>query len=328
MGELLSWEPSVDVSLVTPNGHTFAVFVCGLQTRLAFVSKLTHVIEPAVARGYTVVVYMELTKAGFESGSWNAPPSSLSTSPYANMPDFHSVLRQKIHAAGAHLEILDHREGSDTAAIRAFLKRGRKARFPSLNHDSPFDPLIGVMRRVLPLQRLWRSARKQDPSFVLVTRDDNYWLGPLNLDLFLHRSNYRESVYSKNCTSQEGIDDSTLLFGGSALRQMSKLFWDTVIASQIRNTDTFWRSYVRLYNVSSAPVSFRFLPTADAVYQVADGARTQCLREYRPCAHGNFEAEDPIPPTCVEDSGSFEYQLNSTGPFFVGRPFSSGEEYR
>eukprot|EP00450_Noctiluca_scintillans_P021792 CAMPEP_0194513806 /NCGR_PEP_ID=MMETSP0253-20130528/46122_1 /TAXON_ID=2966 /ORGANISM="Noctiluca scintillans" /LENGTH=209 /DNA_ID=CAMNT_0039357387 /DNA_START=1 /DNA_END=627 /DNA_ORIENTATION=- len=180
---IVLWEPSFEVSRVKPNGHTLAVLVVGLQKRLTFVSKLTHVIEPAVAQGYNVLVYVELVKTGFESGQWWRRPSHVTSGSYTDMPDMEHVLRQKIEAAGAHLEIFHLREGNDDAVINASLEFATEQKVERFSSYSPFHSTVGqnVMRRFLSLQRLWgNEAWKQHPSFVLVTRDDNFWLGPLN----------------------------------------------------------------------------------------------------------------------------------------------------
>jgi len=302
-----SWVPSSNVSQAEPNGHTFAVVVCGLQSRLTFVSKLTHVIEPAVARGYKVLVYIELVKTGFESGLWWRPPSNVTAGSYTDMPDLEHVLRQKIESAGAHLAIFNLREGNDDVVINASLEVGRKEGVHRFAAYSPFNNRVGqnVMRRFLTLQRLWGSgAWKQHPRFLLLTRDDNFWLGPLNLDRFLNMSNSNETVYSKDCLSWSGVNDKTLLFGGMAakrsLRQMFTNFWDKHESLQTANAETYWLAHFRLCNVTSTPLPFQFLPTADAVYQLQESGRTQCLRKLYLCDVRSFGAQDHIPQECVE----------------------------
>jgi len=303
---IMWWEPSFEVSLVKPNGHTLAVLVVGLQSRLTFVSKLTHVMEPAVAQGYNVLVYVELVKSGFESGKWWNPPSNLTSGSYTDMPDLEHVLRQKIEAAGAHLEIFHLVEGNDDAVIKASLELGMEDHVERFSYYSPFQSTVGqnVMRRFLSLQRLWgNEAWKQDPSFVLVTRDDNFWLGPLNLDLFLHMPNSSETVYSKDCKSFKGINDKTLLFGRTAakrgIRGLFKNFWDKDASLQTKNAETFWQAHLQLCNVTSTPVPLQSLPTADAVYQMVQGQRTQCLRKFYMC-NLTFEVHGHTPPECVE----------------------------
>ena len=62
-------------------------------------SKLTHVIEPAVAQGFEVFVYMEIVKTGFESGAWFYPPSGRSNNSYSNVSDLKHVLDERLSAA-------------------------------------------------------------------------------------------------------------------------------------------------------------------------------------------------------------------------------------
>lgn len=297
-------------SRLTPHGRRLAVLVCGLQTRLTLESKLTHVIEPAVAQGFEVFVYMELVKTGFESGAWFYPPSGQSNNSYANVSDLKHLLDETLSAAGARVEVLDLKEGNDDDTINASVREGNRTglamrRFNGTHGYPPAVSPFGrnVMRRLLSLQRLWQSARKHDPSFVLVTRDDDFWLGPLNLSLFLNSTDAQETVFSKGCRNWCGMNDKTLLLGGAAAdRALSKIFdnfWDPDESLNKKNAERFWLAYVGLHNITSTPVPFQLLPTADVAFQAVNGSSVECLRGLYLCAFDASTLSGPIPPVCL-----------------------------
>merc|ERR1719487_1319213 len=64
-------------------------------------------------------------------------------------------------------------------------------------------------------------------DFVLVTKDDDHWLGPLDLDSFVRDPPHSKRMYTKNCKVFWGINDKTLLLGArSAERMLGRLYSD------------------------------------------------------------------------------------------------------
>lgn len=283
--DLRLYQPTVDLSRVTSNGHTLAVLVCGLQTRLTSLSKVRQVVEPAVAQGFQVSVYMELVLTGYENDGYS------SNSTYAEVHEFAHALEQKISGAGGRLEFLDLKKDNDEAAIHASV---------AIKPPEKSDIGRSVMRRVLSLQRLWERAQEAEPSFVLVTRDDDYWIAPLDLKSFLNRPDCQNTVFTKNCLQFGGLNDKTFLFGGSAARRtLDNIFdeyWDAEF--NVGNAERFWARRAQLKGVSTTGVPLHELPTAGALFQTQHGVRTQCLRGSHLCPFGDLNATGSMPPRC------------------------------
>jgi hypothetical protein len=245
---------------------------------------------------------MDLVQTGYENGGYFRKPGNLDNNTYADAHDIADVLEQKISGAGGRLEFLDLRKNNDDEAIHASLAIQNLTGAHRFEQYPPEKSDIGqnVMRRVLSLQRLWRRAQEQEPSFVLVTRDDDYWLAPLNLELFLNRSDCQNSVFYKSCLQFGGLNDKTFLFGGSAARRtLDKIFdefWDPEL--DVGNAERFWAARAQLKGVNTTGVPLEELPTAGAVFQRQDGVHTQCLHSYYLCPFGDMNATGSMPPRC------------------------------
>merc|ERR1719264_702345 len=81
-----------------------------------------------------------------------------------------------------------------------------------------------VLRRYQTLEFLMGLAATNEQNtgtkydFVLVTRDDDFWLGPLDLNAFKAEANSSFKVFSKDCKTWSGMNDKTLLFGHHAAK--------------------------------------------------------------------------------------------------------------
>mmetsp|Transcript_111592 Transcript_111592/g.221835 ORF Transcript_111592/g.221835 Transcript_111592/m.221835 type:complete len:160 (-) Transcript_111592:64-543(-) len=132
-----------------------------------------------------------------------------------------------------------------------------------------------------------RSGANYD--FVLVTRDDDFWLGPLDLNAFKAEANSSFKVFSKDCKTWSGMNDKTLLFGHNAakgvLLRLYSDFWtmDDELEKSY-NAESFLQRFVKLKGVVSAPVPFARLPTCDSTFvRNADGTARLCQKSFYLC---------------------------------------------
>merc|ERR1712187_1058757 len=125
------------------------------------------------------------------------------------------------------------------------------------------------------------KADQSQYSFVLVTRDDDHWLAPLDLPSFATDPTFfSHTLYYKNCKTWGGVNDKTLLFGRAAaeriLFRIYTDFWshnDNESIGSTLNAEMTLKLYALREGVRLLPVDFSRIPTMDSVYMQV-GART------------------------------------------------------
>jgi hypothetical protein len=283
-----------------------AVLIVGLQDRLLMASKLQRVVLPTVKAGWGVDLYIEVVKSGNQSKAIHEASrvedqvDDIET----HIHDFKNALNSSVPAVGgtlAHFELREEEE--DVSFVKADHKLPRWEQFPP---DQPVGS--NVLRRFKTLEKLMNiiKDKKKKYDFVLVTRDDDYWLGPFHVDNFIGKASaelpardlipqvaqafaneakhseesielFKEKaanrVYSKDCMEQHGINDKTLLFGAKAAEAfLSKIYSDFWIDDQRLigvNPESFLQGFASVKGVNSKAVPFEWLPTADSVYKIS-----------------------------------------------------------
>jgi len=201
----------------------------------------------------------------------------------------------------------------------------RLAKYPPLS-----DPIgRNLLRRYQSAERLMSrvSASGKQYDFVLWTRDDDHWLGPLDLDSFLGDERAAWRVYSKGCLTWDGVNDKTLLFGGRAAEAMlGRLHSDFWLRDKrlepAKNAESFLRAFAEVKGVEPVPVAFGRLPTADSVFApaAAGAAPRLCQKDRYLCsglpAGPSFDQPVPcgVPAAQAAQPAPAAAQLAQQGP--------------
>lgn len=274
------------------NTPKFAVFIAGLEDRFLYKSKVQQVVLPAVAAGYGVDVYVSLVASGYVNNA-SFRPAVYGAIPHPEVPNGSSA-----EQFNASLRIV----GGNLVAF--FLLPSP----PEVESSFPPNPPIrlwqypvnttqigkNVLRRFKAIESLMEAAVQTETDsgksydFVLLTRDDDFWMGPLDLPSFAADPNFSNQVYSKGCKTWGGLNEKTLLFGREAadrvLGQLYSDFWARHDELVTYNVESFVNTFIRVHGARSVPVEFNRLPTCDSVYnRYADGSVQLCQRGFYLC---------------------------------------------
>eukprot|EP00418_Pyrodinium_bahamense_P034453 CAMPEP_0179153824 /NCGR_PEP_ID=MMETSP0796-20121207/74827_1 /TAXON_ID=73915 /ORGANISM="Pyrodinium bahamense, Strain pbaha01" /LENGTH=600 /DNA_ID=CAMNT_0020855143 /DNA_START=245 /DNA_END=2047 /DNA_ORIENTATION=+ len=272
-----------------------AVLVCGLEDRFLWRSKVERVVAAAAAAGHGVDVYAELVASGAQdSKDAFTPVAGQVKSVDADLENLPDVLERSIRDAGGRLVHLTLRPTPEDVRLPVGVElRGLPMRLPKY---PPLTDPIGrnLLRRYQTAERLARLALsgREPYDFVLWTRDDDHWLGPLDLQVFLNDPKASGRVYSKGCLMWGGLNDKTLLFGRAAAEVMlARLFSDFWLPDarleRAKNAESFLRAFAEVKGVEPVAVPFGQLPTADSAFvrSGAAGAQPQlCQKEQYLCS--------------------------------------------
>jgi len=269
-----------------------AVIIAGLQDRGLAASKLEQVVHTSLAAGWKVDVFVALVRSHAQKGvDWN-PIEGFVPSPDFDLDGegFNRTL-MKAGARLAHFETLD----APDVLIRDDIDR--------LTLYPPHNNSVGAnaIRRYYKLELLAKEVLKKEQeehmrySFVLSTKDDDEWMGALNLANFAMDSQEYRHMYDKDCASWGGVNDKTLLFGRYAfeavLPSIYSEFWMDEPTLRTHNSETFTKAYLGLKHVTAIPVPFSRLPTLDTVYVYFHGELQLCQKDRQPlsCLRGDSD---------------------------------------
>jgi hypothetical protein len=274
---------------------TLVMFLSGLLKRVIIHSKLTNVVEAAVQDGYNVDVHVSLVNV--DGTDWKGEASTIghrASSPYMNMPDsFMDLFRQAVEAAGGRVvssEIL-----AKDMDVRDMAGKSAKYEIMTQYPPSSNENGVNVLRRFKSLESFANSTFKDglldghagsSRDFVLVTREDDQWLGPLRLDEFTSQSN---TVFTRNCAEFYGVNDKTLLFGREAARKVLKAVYSnfTSVTSSF-NAEQHLKRFIEGQSAVSATVPWGKLPTVEVVYQSDNDSAEKDL-----CVSGSYMPNEP-----------------------------------
>merc|ERR1719195_646326 len=256
-------------SSVSPAGDArpkLAVLTVGLADRLLLASKVHTVLGPTVAKGWDVDLYVSVVSRGRNNASTLRP------------------IKNNVSAQVAeHLETVD--------AIKALASTGGwTLRFCELNGDvlevdssirsnitririfPPASSEVGknILRRYKATELLMHQLQDVERThgfsydFVLVTKDDDHWLGPFNISTFFAVSDNPKHVFSKNCLRWGGVNDKTLLYSRQAaeavLPRLYSDFWIEEPTLNTANPEQYLAARFKLQGVESVFVALHHLP--------------------------------------------------------------------
>lgn len=265
-----------------------AVVISGLTDRFLITSKLRRIIQPATATGCLVDIYMALVARGHGGATWNKIPNSKTSDLGVNVTT--EQVAEHLRNAGGHVAYCN------LTAAREDIQFPRNPPL-RLKQYSPIETDIGrsVVRKFMTLEFLMTHVRSRERAmgvqydFVLLTRDDDHWMGPFDLLSFKAENGHENNVYSRNCKTEGGINDKTLLFGRLAaervLERLYSDFWMRDKRLEAWNAEAFWKAFIHVKGVRSKQVSLSRLPTAASVFvNNSQGNFYLCQKRYKICA--------------------------------------------
>jgi len=255
-----------------------AVLIAGLAERLVLAPKIRVLIEPMAATGWDVELYLSVVGMGKGSRkAWHPIENNESAVVAENLGTMAAV--QTMAEAGGWTIRFCELDG-DSQEVSSSFPRDMPVRL-SLYPPASNEIGMNVLRRFKTTEQLMHKVQDVEKAngfsydFVLVTKDDDHWLRPLDISRFLAQPTpHNTTVYSKNCLNWGGVNDKTLLFGRQAaeavLPRLYSDFWMETPDLVTNNIETLWRGIFKIRDVISWPVDFELLPTCDSIYLRGD----------------------------------------------------------
>lgn len=317
-----------------PKG-VLAVFIVGLLDRLILFSKITQVVEPAVLEGYQVNVYLSVAKLqdahAFKplDGRIQSPEAqNVSTKTCWERDNFCEVVYRAVTLAGGKLALAEVLENQIDVRSVAYADHpeienpGRLFQYAPYVHKDETGHIVdgdesgkNVLRRFWSLEKLANRCVTNSsvpPDFLLITHDDDQWMGPLTLSNFSSRTNASRKVFSKDCNTWLGINDKTLLLGRDAAsvilsrlyngfwtqsNELDEACWSRDHTWRVRNLECYLLHWVHVQGMTSEPVDWQLLPTYTSAW-MNDG--TLCQRTLYSKWISKACGLDKLPKACPE----------------------------
>eukprot|EP00929_Paragymnodinium_shiwhaense_P048075 TRINITY_DN24362_c0_g1_i2.p1 TRINITY_DN24362_c0_g1~~TRINITY_DN24362_c0_g1_i2.p1 ORF type:complete len:368 (-),score=92.07 TRINITY_DN24362_c0_g1_i2:8-1111(-) len=295
----------------TAGPKMLAVLLSGVKAHFILNPLVDQVVAPVVRQGYKVHLFLSLVNA-----SKGGPYKGVVGHPCVD-PSIANLTREKFaaHVAGAVRSAggeLMHLQQPDTC--------------------EPIDPVpedYRRLRRWRTTQELWGKARAMERekfagsqyTFVLWTREDQYWFQPLDLRSFerplsspggASGSVAKAKMYTRNCALFSGLSDKVVLFERAAAEKMLHLYSEfyenkAPLLEQGESAEAFIKLCATLKNVEweKGRTWFRRLPSLDAqfVRPTNTSGASICLKPYYAgdcLAQGGLSAQAVQPPRCGE----------------------------
>lgn len=260
---------------------SLAVFITGLLDRLLVASKIKNIVMAAGAQGYKVDLYFQVSKNHPENSSGSEVQQEHVDTSTQDVYDHEQDLRDVLKKVGnADLKVFNIMADQPEVIIPPNSPARMKEYPPQTHIDGQ-----NAVRRFMYIETLYNESKKNQPyDFYLITRDDDNWLGPLDLDKFSNKPQASGAVFTRGCKTFSGVNDKTFLMGAKAgeviAGSMITSFWDPVPAYSTKNVESFWAAFInhRLPG-GSKPVPLGELPTAESAYwKGEDGHFSLCAK--------------------------------------------------
>jgi len=264
----IAHEPATSSS--KKSDRRLAILIAGLQDRVLLASKIKNVINKVAAQGYTSDLYLSLVKSGVVGKNQTASlyPGTVESQESSD----ERTIRSAIAGAGNLMSysLLTHQ--LDIHVPRDHPKRLTQY-FDCGKPGCPLPWGTNVLRRYRALEMLFNQTLMNGPEydFVLMTQDDDEWLGPLNMTYFESMRDSSNTLFTKDCLKWGGINDKPQLYGGKAAKKvLSKIYTGFFADSDPRittsNGEKFLQEFATKRGAKLKSVPFGSLPTSSSVY--------------------------------------------------------------
>eukprot|EP00930_Biecheleria_cincta_P072374 TRINITY_DN5977_c0_g2_i1.p1 TRINITY_DN5977_c0_g2~~TRINITY_DN5977_c0_g2_i1.p1 ORF type:complete len:354 (+),score=58.35 TRINITY_DN5977_c0_g2_i1:44-1105(+) len=289
------------------NKTRLAVLIAGKASRLVWPSKVKHIVK-ANPECVQVDFYMRLLKAGNGNGAefTHVPHQGMSM----DWKDPESLL-QGTTAKIIVKDIVD--QNPDVAKdIPANHIHTRLSQYLLAPAESQRLVGMNTIARFAHTQTLFHSIMDHEKAngfrydYVLHTRDDDHYIGPLKMPEDMSERTTREDadnkVFYKYCMFFGGINDKTLLFGRAAaekvLARLYSDFWKPLPDEEqveAPNPEIYLKRVIFARGASVRGVIWEDLPTTDAVYEDGPEGHRLCAKPaYWPCGHRDHPSLDKV----------------------------------
>lgn len=260
-----------------------AVVISGLETRLLLLSKFKNVVENLAGRGFKVDVYIDVLGSQLKFGDQHSAVENQTSS--RDLQETLATIKNFLDGKCGSLGLLNIREAREELDV------------PSKVHPWGFGGEIGVnvLRRFSSYEFVLGKVRDQEKignfkyDFLLLTRDDDEWLGPLQMEpIQATTDKIKHAMFSKNCKQFGGYNDKTLLFGREAadriLGNMFQYAMSHIRELPGRNPESFLKLFVEKQGVEAHEVDFKWMPTTCSSFiKGAEGQIELCQKKSKTC---------------------------------------------
>ena len=269
--------------------RTLAVFIAGLRVRFIMGPFVQHVVRAAVLDGFAVHVYMSLVDFDPRNASylwhdeWIGPDLETGNLTTA---EFHRVTREAVVAAGGQVAYLDTPRKERLHALPNVTRIHLR-----LRQYSPYTTEVGrsILRLWQTRERMWNISRGVERAhaaryrLVAWTRDDTFWLGPIQMCAFLKLA-ADEALFTRNCLCQGGINDKTVVMGRRAAAEVMlayTAFWDPRPYLEGFNAENYLLRLAQARRLAVRAVDFALLPSIDSM--IRHSTRRPCVKRVYSC---------------------------------------------
>jgi len=277
-----------------------AVLISGLADRLVLVPKISVLLNPIVASGWDVELYLSVVGKGKGSQkAWHPIENNESAVTAEGLQTMADV--QTLSSAGGWTVRFGELD-ADSQKVASSFPHDMPIR---LRLYPPAETEVGmnVLRRFKTTEQLMHKVQEVEKvnrfnyDFVLVTKDDDHWLGPLNIGWFLGQPGHEQTVFFKNCLNWGGVNDKTLLFGRQAaeavLPRLYSDFWMKSKQLETNNIEALWQGIITVRGQFLSAVNFEQMPTCDSIYIKGDNdIPFLCQKKCYMCAEYAFLPSD------------------------------------
>eukprot|EP00928_Gymnodinium_smaydae_P008012 TRINITY_DN12879_c0_g1_i1.p1 TRINITY_DN12879_c0_g1~~TRINITY_DN12879_c0_g1_i1.p1 ORF type:complete len:578 (+),score=125.82 TRINITY_DN12879_c0_g1_i1:49-1734(+) len=270
-----------------------AVLIPGLRKRLVLRPTLDNVISPNAKAGLAVHVYASLVTTGATGKRWVKNEAAASEDPTLadlDSSEFEAKVREEVESAGGKLAYLRQLPGGEVLDPLPKFALKRWPQYPPSTSD------IGknVLRRYQSSEFLWNQTRAYEEkhgfrySFVLLSRDDAYWLGPVLIPSFVRPAgDYLgpARIFTRSCALFWGFNDKVAMLERAAAEAWLPLYSsfyhdsdDSLERSQ--GAEAFALQLIRLKGLAHYEVPFSQLPSLDSQFEVSNGNAAVCIKPF------------------------------------------------
>lgn len=271
--------------------YRIAVIISGLQERFLLASKIEQIVGPSKHWEYVVDFYINLLQKNNGQNNFKSPHKIVEPEfkDVVGRSEYAAFLTRKIEASGAtvqHVETPSNEEQIELPETKECNKNRLKEKPPCFNKIGQ-----NVLRRYFSIQNLTTIAfQKHQYEFVVVTRDDDHFLGKLDMLRFaVNYDNATNRVFSKDCKTWWGVNDKTLVFGSTAAKKtLLRLYSDFWMPDKrldgTRNPEQHLKNFFDVTGVISTPVPWAEIPSADSFWVMNKaGKPVLCQRQHYLC---------------------------------------------
>lgn len=293
-----------------PQAERLAMIISGVEPRLLLKSKIENVVKPLAEQGVGVDLYVDVVDRLVPVGAQWTRVAAVATE-----SDDAAYMKKALG------KFMDNHCGSLSVNRRKSKEELTIPKGSRPGWEYPIETIKNVFRRYSSFKGVMEQIAEREEEghfkygFVLVTRDDDDWLGKLDLDRLTQNFGFKQGaasaetknvMFSKACKEWNGFNDSTLLFGRDAadkiLGKMFDYMMDNTIQHPGRNAERYFKQFVQGHTSAEVrKVPFEYLPTTRGVLVLEQRTPVLCHKRQYTCKEAEDNSELWKLQLCPED---------------------------